>query len=232
MDKTKAWVDLSEADIRHMLFALIGPDFGDEPENRLAEIRNSRKSLVEYAADLCNVTSNDVLLDLGSGCGFGTYWLAKRARQVYACDISPAYLSFASRECAKLGNVSFHLIKSRDLDFLEKDSLDVICSISVFIHFNLYDIYWYFKEFARVLKPGGRIYIDIADADQLDFDHPGRYEAYFLLHSEQYQNNPEALPGLMQWNSLPSVVMIASHFGFQNTFKSKDEDPCLVFVKT
>lgn len=231
MDKFKAWVDLCEAEIRQMLFALIGHDFGDEPEKRLTDIRNSRKNLMEYAANLCNVTNNDVVLDLGSGCGFGTYWLAKRARQIYACDISPAYLSFASRECARLGNVAFHLIKSRHLDFLGKDSVDVICSISVFIHFNLYDIFWYFKEFCRVLKPGGRVFIDIADSDRLDFDHPGRYETYFLQHSEDYQKNPEGLAGLMQWNSVKSVVRIASHLGFQNTFKSTGEDSYLVFVK-
>jgi ubiquinone/menaquinone biosynthesis C-methylase UbiE len=114
---------------------------------------------------------------------------------------------------------------------LEKDSIDVIFSISVFIHFNLYDIYCYFKEFCRVLKPGGRIYVDIADSDRLDFDYPGRYETYFLRHSEYYEKNPEGLSGLMQWNSLVSVVRMASHFGFQNTFKGSDEDSCLVFVK-
>jgi hypothetical protein len=100
MDKTKAWVDLSEADIRHMLFALIGPDFGDEPESRLAEIRNSRKSLVEYAADLCNVTSNDVLLDLGSGCGFELIgWPNAQGRYTLAIAAPP--ISVSRRESAQ-----------------------------------------------------------------------------------------------------------------------------------
>ena len=100
MAKTNAWVDLSEADIRQMLFALIGHDFGDEPENRLPEIRNSRKSLVEYAADLCKVTSDDVLLDFGSGLWFRNYWLAD-PQGTYTLAISALHISVLRRESAQ-----------------------------------------------------------------------------------------------------------------------------------
>src|SRR3990172_12793807 len=129
-DKFKHWIDLSEDHIRSMLVALIGHDFGPEPEKRIPEIRESRKNYANYVADRCEIDKENILLDLGSGCGFGTYWLAQRAKHVYACDISPAYLEFASKECSFLDNVSFHLIKSRQLDFLEKNTIDVVCSIS------------------------------------------------------------------------------------------------------
>jgi ubiquinone/menaquinone biosynthesis C-methylase UbiE len=81
-------------------------------------------------------------------------------------------LNFAKRECRDLGNISFHLISSRKLAPLQDKSIDAICSMSVFIHLNLYDIYWYFKEFARVIKPGGRVWIDIADSESLDLSTP------------------------------------------------------------
>lgn len=217
--KYRRWIDLSEDNIRSMLFALIGNDFGLEPEKRILDIKESRKNYTNYIADKCQINKEDIVIDLGSGCGFGTYWLAQRAKHVYACDISPAYLEFASKECLSLDNISFHLIESRQLDFLKNDSIDVVCSISVFIHFNLYDIYWYFKEFGRVVRPGGRIWIDVADSESLDFKSPNKNGEYFLRHAECYKEDDASLPGIMQWNSLKSVIDIADHFGFQNSYK-------------
>ena len=208
------WIDLSSSDLRSMLIALIGLEFGPEPEKRIPDIKESRKAYSTYIADQCALSARDVVVDLGSGCGFGTYWLAQRAGHVHACDISPAYLSFARRECAGLGNVSFHLIKSRSLDAVPADSIDAICSMSVFIHLNLYDIFSYFREFRRVVKRGGRVWIDIADSESLDLETPNTNGGYFLSHAKQYSDNPAALAGLMQWNSPAAVKRIAGHFGF------------------
>src|SRR5207253_9333425 len=100
--------------------------------------------------------------------------------------ISPAYLSLAAKECSDLDNVTFHLIQSRNLSFLERDAVDVVCSTAVFIHLNLYDIFWYFSEFARVVKPGGRVWIDIADSESLDLCGPdiSTNGKSFLRHAE------------------------------------------------
>jgi ubiquinone/menaquinone biosynthesis C-methylase UbiE len=218
-DKFKNWIDLPEHDVRPMLIALIGHDFGLEPEKRVPEIRESRKNYTNYIADKCQIDKKNIVIDLGSGCGFGTYWLAQRAKHVYACDISPSYIKFASKECSSLHNVSFHLIESRRLDFLEKDSIDVVCSISVFIHFNLYDIFWYFNEFKRVVKPGGRVWVDVADSESLDLAGPNRNGELFLRHAESYKESDSSLPGLMNWNSIESVINVAAHFGFENVYK-------------
>jgi ubiquinone/menaquinone biosynthesis C-methylase UbiE len=225
----KHWVDLPDDDIRSVLFALIGNDFGAEPEKRILEIRESRKEFANYFADKCEVDKEDNIIDLGSGCGFGTYWLSQRAKHVYACDISPAYITIASKECSSLSNVSFHLMKSKHFDFLEKDSIDAVCSMSVFIHFNLYDIYWYFSEFRRVVKPGGRICFDVADSESLDLNSPNRNGKLFLSHANAYEEQEWMLAGLIQWNSLDSIIRIADHFGFQN--KCKESGGVLLFIK-
>ncbi len=228
-EKYKHWIDLPENNLRQMLIALIGYNFGPEPETRIPEIRESRKAFANDIADKCRIGRKDIVLDLGSGCGFGTYWLAQKAKHVHACDISPAYLKFAAAECSTLENVTFHLINSRNLGFLQKDALDVVCSMSVFIHFNLYDIFWYFDEFARVVKPGGRVWIDIADAESIDLDTPNVNGQYFLTHAETYRQDDSSLPGLMQWNSLDSVIAIARHAGFENTYKQNGGQ--LIFEK-
>jgi SAM-dependent methyltransferase len=213
-DEFLAWKKLSESDIRSMLIALVGYDFGREPEGRIPEIRESRKSYSNYIGDQIALTSSDVVVDLGSGCGFGTYWFAKRAGFVHACDVSPAYLSFARRECAALPNVSFHQIESRNLSPLKNHSIDALCSMSVFIHLNLYDIYWYFQEFQRVVKVNGRVWIDFADAESLDLATPNRNGQLFIQHAEQYAANPDGLTGYMFWNSGAAIIGIARHFGF------------------
>src|SRR5262245_54137142 len=206
MPESTAWLDLSVNDIRSMLIALIGNDFGAEPETRIPEIRESRKSYSNYIADQVGVTPSDVMVDLGSGCGFGTYWFAKRARFVHACDITPAYLSFAQRECSDIPNIAFHHIKSGDLSELATDSIDVVCSMSVFIHLNLYDIYWYFQELQRVTKSAARVWIDYADSESLDLATPNTNGKYFLQHAERYRESPTALSGYMNWNSGTAVI--------------------------
>jgi ubiquinone/menaquinone biosynthesis C-methylase UbiE len=226
---SKHWIDLPEHDVRMMLIALIGHEFGLEPEKRIPEIRESRKNYINYIADKCQIDKEDIVIDLGSGCGFGTYWLAQRARHVQGCDISPSYIKFASKECSSLKNVSFHLIESRHLDFLEKDSVDVVCSSSVFIHLNLYDIFWYFNEFKRVVKPGGRIWVDVADSESLDLSEPNRNGEFFLRHAKSYNEDPLSLGGIMNWNSIQSVINIADHFSFENTYKRAGGE--LLFTK-
>jgi SAM-dependent methyltransferase len=197
-----------------MLIALIGYDFGAEPEKCIPDIRESRRAFSNYVADKARITTRDVVVDLGSGCGFGTYWFSMRAGQVLACDVSPAYLRFAERECSPLPNVAFHLIDSRSLAPLATNSADVVCSVSVFIHLNLYDIYWYFREFQRVVKPAGRVWFDFADSESLDLAAPNQAGKYFLQHAKEYAGNPDGLPGYMFWNSGAAIVRIANHFGF------------------
>lgn len=101
--------------------------------------------------------------------------------------------------------------------------------MSVFIHFNLYDVYWYFNEFSRIVKPGGRIWMDVADSESLDLKTPNTNGGYFLKHAQDYRDNPARLPGLMQWNSLSSIIQTAQHFGFDNLSRVTGGE--LLFVK-
>lgn len=227
VDRVIGWTSLCEDDTKTMLWALIGDDFGPTPEKRIPEIKESRKNCTNYIADKCAIGKEDVVLDLGSGCGFGTYWLAQRGRYVYACDISPAYIKFASKECSSLKNVSFHLIESNRLDFLPDDTIDAVCSTSVFIHLNLYDIFWYFDEFRRVVKPDGRVFFDIADSDFLDVNKPDRNAEYFLRHAKQYKDRNSSLAGLMQWNSPDSVIKIADYLASRIHTRRRAENFCL-----
>ena len=212
-----AWVEMSGRDRREILIGLVGYTFGKEPETRLDEIRGSRRAFAGLIADATQIQPTDIVMDLGSGCGFGTYEFAKRAKHVHACDVSPSYLQFAKDECRDVENITFHQIEPRSLSPIPDASIDVVCAMSVFIHFNLYDIYWTFRELERVTRPGARVWIDIADAGAVDLANPNAAATkFFIDHANAYKAQPEGVSGLMQWNSLDSVVAIASQFGFRS----------------
>ena len=212
----KAWIDLDPADVRKLLISLIGYRFGQQPETRIDEIREERRAYAQKFLRLAAVNQQQAVIDLGSGCGFGTGVIAERAGVVHACDISPAYLDFARRECATKDNIRFHALQPRDLSPIAPHSIDVVISMSVFIHLNLYDMACYFEEFKRVLKPGGKVVFDFADSNRLfrRFRHHGN-DQLFREHTGYYKDNPASLAGLVQFNSACGIIQVASDSGFR-----------------
>ena len=216
MTADKAWVGLSTEDFRDMLIALIGFRFGTEPETRLAEIREERQSYAEQLIRMVGVEPGDTVLELGSGCGFGTRAVALQAKKVFACDISEAYLSYAQQELEELDNIEFHHVESRDLSIIPDNSIDKVVSISVFIHFNIYDIYLYFLEFKRILKDKGKVVFDFADTHRLVGGIRSKTLIdQFLEHAPYYKQAPSNLPGLVQWNSAKGINGAAKLAGFR-----------------
>jgi ubiquinone/menaquinone biosynthesis C-methylase UbiE len=212
----QAWVDLDKEDFRGMLINLIGDRFGPRPEEHLDQIRNERARYAMRFIKMAGVRQTQIVLDLGSGCGFGTATIARHASEVIACDISPAYLEYARRECNELGNIQFHAITNHDLSPVDDHSVDVVISMAVFIHLNLYDIYQYFEEFSRVLKPGGKVLIDFADMNRLFSSIPNRSQnQQFLSHAKFYREDPSTLAELVQWNSARGIKGIARSLGFK-----------------
>jgi ubiquinone/menaquinone biosynthesis C-methylase UbiE len=213
----RAWIDLDPADVRTMLVSLIGYRFGEQPETRVPEIREERRAYARKFLRLGGVNQNQAVIDLGSGCGFGTGAIAECAGQVEACDISPAFLEFARRECAGHSNIRFHQVQPRDLSPIADHSIDTVISMSVFIHLNLYDMACYFSEFRRVLKPGGKIVFDFADANRLfrRFRNHGN-DQLFREHTGYYKENPASLAGLVQFNSAAGIKQVAIDAGFRH----------------
>ncbi len=216
-----AWVDLSPDDERQLLLALVGNTFGDQPQQHVKVIRASRSRFARKFVRMAAIKKTDTVMEIGSGCGFGTRLLAEKAARVLACDISPAYLAYAEKECAKLANIEFSRIHSRSLASFEDSSIDAVVSISVFIHLNLYDMYWYFREIVRVLKAGGRLCFDFADSDKLfrpDMLRPKNSHAratFFTEQAEHYLGDPKQLFQLMQWNSMHGIVNVAENCGLR-----------------
>jgi ubiquinone/menaquinone biosynthesis C-methylase UbiE len=229
MNDHQDWVDLSTDDFRKMLIALIGYRFGREPEKHLVQIREERSGYMKKFMKMARVSSADTVLELGSGCGFGTRALAQKAGSVIACDISPAFLSYAEQELRDLNNVEFQLVKSRSLSMISDRSIDKVVSTSVFIHFNLYDIYLYLEEFSRVLKSKGKVIFDFSNSHLLaGWIRQQRSVKLFLEHANFYAEDPSNLPGLVQWNTAKAISNVAKMAGFR---LQKRRGHCLLFVR-
>lgn len=72
-------------------------------------------------------------------------------------------------------------------------------------------MHWYFQELARKLKPTSLLYLDIANAENLETSVP----SYFTKFAQYFANDPNSLPAYVCWNSPKAVRGIALHAGFE-----------------
>jgi len=101
------------------------------------------------------------------GCGFGrmTAVLAERFDRVVALDVSPRMLDLA-RDAVHSENVDFRLVPGSSLEPVETGSADVLVCYLVLQHLPRRDaVLGYLGEFARVLAPAGRAFVQLPVLD-------------------------------------------------------------------
>ncbi len=81
-------------------------------------------------------------------------------QQWIGCDVSSNMLKYAARRLNQFNNVRLVEISGFDLKPIEDESVDVVYCTVVFMHLDEWDRYNYVLEAHRVLRPGGRIWID------------------------------------------------------------------------
>jgi len=101
------------------------------------------------------VDGGDVL-ELGCGTGKNTAWLAERARTVVALDFSAGMLARA-RERVRTASVSFVRHDVRDPWPVPGAACDVVIGNLVLEHVE--ELAPVYREAARVLRPGGRLFL-------------------------------------------------------------------------
>lgn len=105
-------------------------------------------------------TSGDAVLEIGCGVGRLGAVFAPLCRTWTGCDVSPHMLQHAARRLAGLDNVRFVEISGYDLAPIADASHDAVYCTVVFMHLSEWDRYNYIAEARRVLRPGGRLYVD------------------------------------------------------------------------
>lgn len=100
------------------------------------------------------------MVEIGCGLGRMTHRFAERFGRVYAVDVSPEMLSLAKAQWAHLANVEFILGHGNDLPGVADRVVDFVFSVIALQHVPDPQIVKdYFRETARVLKPGGLAYL-------------------------------------------------------------------------
>ena len=100
-------------------------------------------------------------VEVGCGPGRMTGALAQRFDKVLALDVSEAMLERA-RAALSDPRIEFRAVSGEQLDGAEDGVADVLVCYLVLQHLPRRDVVLgYFAEFARVLKPGGEVFVQV-----------------------------------------------------------------------
>jgi arsenite methyltransferase len=121
----------------------------------LGELARTRDTVLDRA----NLIGGETLLDVGCGEGLIAFGALERgAATVIFSDISPGLLAFCREAATDLGllqHCRFVEARGDDLALIGDASVDLVTTRSVLIYVK--EKSQAFAEFARVLRPGGRI---------------------------------------------------------------------------
>jgi ubiquinone/menaquinone biosynthesis C-methylase UbiE len=125
-----------------------------------AIVERSGAGTSEFLLSHVGIHSTDVVLEIGCGIGRVGKHLAGRCRRWIGADVSPHMLKFAAERLRDFSNVEFVELSRNDLRPINDNSIDVAYCTVVFMHLESWDRYSYVKEAFRVLRPGGKLYVD------------------------------------------------------------------------
>jgi SAM-dependent methyltransferase len=106
------------------------------------------------------VGPSDTVLEIGCGAGRVGRHLAPRCGTWIGADVSANMLRYAAEALKDLPNVQFFKLNGFDLSGVDARSLDVVYSTGVFMHLDEWERYRYIADARRVLRSGGRLYVD------------------------------------------------------------------------
>ena len=124
------------------------------------EFLRTAHSTVAVLEESVGIGANDVVLEIGAGVGRVAPIIAPKCKQWIAADVSEQMLFFAKERNKHLTNVSYVPLSGWDLEPVKTESIDLVYSTVVFMHLDEWERFAYVCEAHRVLRPGGRIYVD------------------------------------------------------------------------
>jgi ubiquinone/menaquinone biosynthesis C-methylase UbiE len=113
--------------------------------------------------EMVGIKPDDTVLEIGCGVGRVGKHLAPLCRRWIGCDVSANMLAFAAGRLLGLSNVELKEVSGYNLQGIADESIDLVYCTVVFMHLESWDRYNYVLEAFRVLRSGGRIYIDNAN---------------------------------------------------------------------
>jgi SAM-dependent methyltransferase len=103
--------------------------------------------------------STDRILELACGMGRHTEILSKKCNEVIAVDVSKANVDYTKRRLVDKKNVKVYKNDGLILSMVPDSYLDSIISYDSMVHFEDFVVFYYLREFSRILKNNGKILI-------------------------------------------------------------------------
>ena len=125
-----------------------------------AVVETSGAGTSAFLLNNVGIHSTDVVLEIGCGIGRVGKHLAGRCRHWIGADVSPNMLGFAAERLRDFSNVEFIELSGNNLRPISDNSIDFAYCTAVFMHLESWDRYGYVEEAFRVLRPGGKLYVD------------------------------------------------------------------------
>lgn len=131
-----------------------------DPEEPLEDAMERK---LEFALHSCRVGKGDRVLDIGGGWGAFTEYAAKRGVHVTSLTISEASERFLS-ELVKEQSLNAEVRREHFFEHRTQTRYDAIVNLGVTEH--LPDYRRTLRHYAKLVKPGGRIYMDASACRQ------------------------------------------------------------------
>jgi cyclopropane-fatty-acyl-phospholipid synthase len=155
-----------------------------ERDDETLETAQRRK--LDFAIDSCGMEPGDRVLDVGGGWGSFTEHAGRRGIEVTTLTISSHSEEYLTGLIQRL-QLPCRVVNQDFLEYTSPDPYDAIVILGVMEHLPDYPAV--LQQFQRLLKPGGRVYLD-ASAFREKYSKPtfvSRYifpgdHSYFCLH--------------------------------------------------
>lgn len=162
-----------------------------------AEWARSGEATASDVKALAGITAGDDVFEIGCGAGRVGRFLAPMCRHWTGGDVSPNMRHFAAQALADLPNVSTVALNGYDLSGVADRSMDVVYCTGVFMHLDEWERYRYVLDARRVLRPGGRLYVD-----NFNLLEPEGW----ALFMEHFRQDPSKRPANVSRHSTPQEL--------------------------
>ena len=172
--------------------------------------------------ELLPVGVEDEVLEIGCGVGRIGLELAAHCRRWTGADTSANMLAYAAERLAAASNSRLVQLHNFGLPEFADESFDAVYATNMLAHLDEMDRWRYVEEAFRVLRPGGRIYID-----NIDLESEAGWRG-FVKDAECYQLL-ERPPFMPRFSTASELVTYATRAGYEQ-IRSHRRSPLIILT--